>query len=73
MNVCIGPPTSIRDLALAIGTAAGRRVTVKHGAARAGDIRGSLGISAKATALLGLAATDLLPVSWTALSWKTPV
>jgi len=60
VNVCTGRPTSILDLARAIGTAAGPHVAVSHGAARAGDIRGSLGNPAKATALLGLRATTSL-------------
>jgi UDP-glucose 4-epimerase len=60
LNVCTGRPTSILGLARAIAAAAERRVGITHGAARVGDIRGSLGDPAKATALLGLrAATPL--------------
>lgn len=55
-NVCTGKATSIVELAQALMTASGRTVEVRHGPARAGDIRASLGNPARAVARLGLKA-----------------
>lgn len=55
-NVCTGKATSIVELAQALMTASGRTVEVRHGPARAGDIRASLGNPARAVAGLGLKA-----------------
>ena len=55
-NVCTGKATSIVELAQALMTASGRTVEVRHGRARAGDIRASLGNPARAVARLGLKA-----------------
>ncbi|MBC7800413.1 MAG: NAD-dependent epimerase/dehydratase family protein, partial [Gemmatimonadaceae bacterium] len=38
MNVCTGRATSVRELAVAIGAASGRSLSVQRGPARAGDI-----------------------------------
>jgi UDP-glucose 4-epimerase len=54
LNVCTGRATSV--LALARALAAGREVEVRHGPARAGDIRQSLGDPARAVAVLGVRA-----------------
>jgi UDP-glucose 4-epimerase len=50
-NVCTGIETSVLMLAQALGAA-----EITHGAARAGDIRRSVGSPARATMLLGMAA-----------------
>ncbi len=59
-NVCTGKATSIKELAQAVMTAAGRTVPVRHGPARAGDARVSLGDPARAIGMLGLKAETAL-------------
>lgn len=56
MNVCTGRETSVRDLALSVGGAVGRRPVIHHGPARVGDIGRSVGSPSLATATLGVAA-----------------
>ena len=60
LNLCTGRATSVAGLAQALGRAAGRRVVVTQGPARAGDIRASLGAPARAREVLGLAAETRL-------------
>lgn len=55
-NVCTGRATSILELAHALMAAASLTVEVRHGPARAGDIRESLGNPARAIAALGIKA-----------------
>jgi len=55
-NVCTGRQTSVNDLAALLGDIAGRPPVLRHGPARAGDIRVSLGDPAAAAAGLGLTA-----------------
>jgi UDP-glucose 4-epimerase len=55
-NVCTGRATSVGALADAIEAAAGKRVERRTIAARAGDIRASIGNPARARAGLGVAA-----------------
>jgi len=55
-NVCTGKALSILDLARAVMAAAGSRLEIAHGPARAGDIRDSVGDPARAVAGLGLRA-----------------
>jgi UDP-glucose 4-epimerase len=55
-NVCTGKALSILDLARAVMDAAGSRLDITHGPARAGDIRESVGNPARAVAALGLRA-----------------
>lgn len=59
-NVCTGRSTSIVELARALMTAAGRKVEIRHGPARAGDIRTSLGDPSQAVKLLGIKAETAL-------------
>ncbi len=47
-NVCTGAPTSVNHLADAIGEVLGKRLLVKHGPARVGDIRFSYGDGSRA-------------------------
>jgi UDP-glucose 4-epimerase len=54
-NVCTGLPTSVLDLARTIAELAGTRLEVRHVAARAGDVRHSLGSPVRARAALALA------------------
>jgi UDP-glucose 4-epimerase len=55
-NVCRGVATTVNQLAEALMMAAGRRVPVAHGPARAGDIRHSVGSPAAAAACFGFRA-----------------
>jgi len=55
-NACTGRATSVSALADAIEAAAGKRVERRNSAARAGDIRASIGNPARARATLGVAA-----------------
>lgn len=55
-NVCTGLATSVLDLAAAIGRVAGRMPQLRHGPARPGDIRRSVGDPAAAATALGVAA-----------------
>lgn len=60
LNVCTGRATSILDLAQIIARIAGRKARVRHGAARVGDIRASVGDPRSAWQALGVrAATDI--------------
>ena len=59
-NVCTGRATTIRDLADAIGRAAGRKPMLTYGAGRPGDIRSSIGDARLATSMLGVAAKTTL-------------
>ncbi len=59
-NVCTGKSTSIVQLAEALMTAAGRKVEVKHGPSRAGDVRTSLGDPSRAIKALGIKAETAL-------------
>jgi len=55
-NVCTGRETSVAALAALLGEVAGVAPVVQHGAARAGDIRRSVGDLTRAAAALGLRA-----------------
>src|SRR3546814_3731361 len=55
-NVCTGRATSVLELAAAIGRIAGHPPQVRHGPARAGDIRRSIGNPAAAIAALDVMA-----------------
>jgi len=55
-NVCTGNATSILQLARTLMKAAGRGFEIRHGPARAGDIRDSVGDPSRAIAGLGLRA-----------------
>jgi UDP-glucose 4-epimerase len=55
-NVCTGNATSVLYLAKTLMRAAGRSFEIKHGPARAGDIRESVGDPSRAIAGLGLRA-----------------
>lgn len=59
-NVCTGRATSVLELAAAIGRVAGHPPQIKHGPARAGDIRRSIGNPAAAIAALGVTANITL-------------
>ncbi len=59
-NVCTGKSTSIVELAQALMTAAGRKVEIRHGPARAGDVRISLGDPSRAIKALGIKAETTL-------------
>jgi UDP-glucose 4-epimerase len=52
-NVCTGRSTTIAALGEAVMRCAGTEVAVRHGPARAGDVRGSRGSPERAAALLG--------------------
>jgi UDP-glucose 4-epimerase len=54
LNVCTGQATSILDLAQVIGDVARKNPDVRHGPARAGEIRRSLGDPAEMRRILGL-------------------
>ena len=56
LNVCTGHPTSILELAQIIARIAGREARIRHGAARIGDIRASVGDPSAARSVLGVAA-----------------
>ena len=56
VNVCTGRPTTVLELATAIGRLSGRLPPIGHGPARDGDIRVSLGDPSAASALLGVSA-----------------
>lgn len=59
-NVCTGVPTTVVGLATVVGRVVGHRPVLRHAAARAGDIRHSLGDPSHAVATLGLRATTTL-------------
>lgn len=63
-NVCTGVETSVLMLAQALGAA-----EITHGAARAGDIRRSVGSAERATSLLGIAAKTPLAEGLKTLSF----
>jgi len=56
LNVCTGKPTSILQLAQTIAQITGREARIRHGAARIGDIRASVGNPAAARRVLGIEA-----------------
>ena len=56
LNVCTGRETSVLALAGMIGDVRGRAADIRHGPARAGDIRRSLGDPARAREVLGVSA-----------------
>ena len=56
LNACTGRETSVVELARIIGELAGRDVRMRHGPARPGDIRRSVGSAMRAGALLGVSA-----------------
>jgi UDP-glucose 4-epimerase len=56
LNVCTGRETSVSALARMIGDVRGCAADIRHGPARAGDIRRSLGNPAMARAVLGVSA-----------------
>lgn len=56
VNVCTGRGTTVLDLAATLGHIHGRVPRIVHGAARAGDIRQSLGDPSRAIATLGVTA-----------------
>ncbi len=60
LNVCTGRETSILALAEALGRQRNQPPAIRHGPARPGDIKRSLGSNAKAKAVLGLAAETTL-------------
>ncbi len=55
-NVCTGRETSVLELAQVLGDVCGVAAPVTHGAARAGDIRRSVGSAARAREMLGVSA-----------------
>ncbi|MBM3490130.1 MAG: NAD-dependent epimerase/dehydratase family protein, partial [Alphaproteobacteria bacterium] len=59
-NVCTGRVTSILELARAIGQVSGKQPEIAHEAARAGDIRASLGDPGRLNATFGFAAGTTL-------------
>ena len=60
-NVCTGRSTSVVDLAAALAELNGTTAAVRHGKARVGDIRKSVGDPAAAIAALGVRALIDLP------------
>ncbi|MBY0333299.1 MAG: NAD-dependent epimerase/dehydratase family protein [Acetobacteraceae bacterium] len=56
LNVCTGQRTSVAELAAAVATACGTPLQLRHEAARAGEIRHSVGSAARAAAMLGVVA-----------------
>ncbi len=52
-NVCTGRPTSVLDLAAAVAELCGMRLDPRHGPARAGEIRHSVGSPTRACQRLG--------------------
>ena len=60
LNVCTGRETSLLHLIDTLAQLTGRPPMISHGPARAGDIARSVGAPARATALLGVAATTPL-------------
>jgi UDP-glucose 4-epimerase len=70
LNVCTGRATAILDLAGLLGEALGQgsRPAMSFGAARAGDIRASLGDPVAATAALGCTAATPLEAGLAALA-----
>jgi UDP-glucose 4-epimerase len=60
LNVCTGRGTTIRELAECIAGIAGRKAKIRHGLARPGDIRASIGDPALARQILGVHATTAL-------------
>jgi UDP-glucose 4-epimerase len=66
-NGCTGRATSLKQLAAAIGEAAGKPLTSTHAAARVGDIRHSLGDPARAKETLGFEASTPLAAGLKAL------
>lgn len=60
-NVCTGLGTSVLQLAEHLAQASGRTADIRHGPARPGDIRRSIGDATHATNTLGLSATIGLP------------
>lgn len=61
LNACTGRETSVVGIAQAIAELIGRPASIRHGPARAGDIRRSVGSPALARSLLGLEAQVRLP------------
>jgi len=59
-NICTGRATSIVELAGIIAKIAGRVPRIRHGAARTGDIKASVGDPTAAYQALGLRATTLI-------------
>jgi nucleoside-diphosphate-sugar epimerase len=57
INVCTGVPTSINELADAIQRVAGKKLHLKHGSPRVGDIRFSYGDGSNAFEKLGFKAS----------------
>jgi UDP-glucose 4-epimerase len=53
-NVCTGHPTSVLELAHAIAALAGVQADIRHAPPRAGEIRQSTGVPARARSVLGL-------------------
>lgn len=72
-NGCTGLPTSLKQLAEALGTAIGTPVQTQHAAPRIGDIRHSLGNPETACALLGFTAKTPLAEGLKALMSSLPV
>ncbi len=60
LNVCTGKATSVAQLALAMGNLIGCQPDISYGPARAGDIRVSVGNPARASQVLGIAASHSL-------------
>src|SRR5699024_2615918 len=60
LNVCTGHATSVLALAETLARLEGRPPALRHGPARAGDIRTSLGNPGAASAALGLRAATTL-------------
>lgn len=70
-NICTGRGTSILALARLIASFAPLPILIRHGPARTGDIRHSIGLAVRATALLGTKAqielSDGLKDTWCSL------
>ncbi len=56
LNACTGRETSVMDMATTLGALLGYPAQIRHGPARSGDIRRSLGNPALATSVLGVSA-----------------
>lgn len=59
-NVCTGRATDLLSLAATMGDLAGCEPEIRHGSARTGDIRDSLGCPCEAAARLGVRADTRL-------------
>lgn len=67
LNLCTGRSTSVRELAEAVAAACGTALDLRHGPARAGEIRHSLGSPDRAVRVLGLGPPRTLGTGLTAV------